>query len=35
MIISTSKSDTMLRRALGKNRTTIITIEKMIDQLRP
>ena len=33
MIISTSKSDTMLRRALGKNRTTIITIEKMIDQL--
>ena len=32
MIISTSKSDTMLRRVLKKDQTSIITIDKMIDQ---
>lgn len=32
MIISTNKSDTMLKRSLGKNQTSIIAIDKMIEQ---
>lgn len=32
MIISTNKSDTMMKRALGKGKTAIIAIDKMIDQ---
>lgn len=32
MIISTTKSDTMLKRSIGKNKTSIIAIDKMIEQ---
>lgn len=32
MIISTVQSDTMLKKALGKNKTSIISPEKMFDQ---
>lgn len=32
MIITTNKSDTMMKRALGKNQALIIAIDKMIDQ---
>ena len=32
MIIATSKSDTMLRKALGKGQTSVIAIAKMIEQ---
>lgn len=32
MIISTTKSDTMLKRSVGKGKTSIIAIDKMIDQ---
>lgn len=33
MIVSTSKSDTMLRRAFDKQKTVVISIDKMLDQL--
>lgn len=33
MIISTSKSDAMLKRTLGKNQVSVISIEKIVDQL--
>ena len=32
MIISTNKSDMMLKRSLGKDKTVIIAIDKMLDQ---
>lgn len=32
MIISTNKSDTMLKRSLGKDKTVVIAIDKMLDQ---
>lgn len=32
MIIATSKSDTMLKKAVGKGQTSIISIQKMLDQ---
>ena len=32
MIISTTKSDALLKRALGKNQVSVISVEKMIDQ---
>lgn len=32
MIISTNKSDAILKRALGKNQVSVISVEKMIDQ---
>ena len=32
MIISTTKSDTMLKRSVGRNKTSIIAIDKMIEQ---
>lgn len=33
MIIATNKSDTMLKRTLGKGQTSTMTIEKILDQL--
>ncbi len=32
MVISTSKSDTMLKKCLGSGKTAVISIDRMIEQ---
>lgn len=34
MVISTNKSDALLKRSLGKNQVSVISVDKMIDQFR-